>query len=79
MALVYNYNDDVAAAVFISGLQVSHTFYKHLVKHDVTKMRDILSLGLKNKYRSRMLPGAKLVALPNEGIKGSKRNHSLFL
>jgi len=45
MALVYNYNDDVAAAVFISGLQVSHTFYKHLVKHDVTKMRDILSLS----------------------------------
>ena len=42
MALVDNYNDDVAAAAFISRLQVTHSFYNHLVKNDVTKMRDIL-------------------------------------
>jgi len=42
MALVYNYNDDVAVAAFISGLQVTYSFYNHLVKNDVTKMRDIL-------------------------------------
>jgi len=41
-ALVYNCNDDVATAAFISGLQVTHSFYNHLVKNDVTKMRDIL-------------------------------------
>jgi len=42
MALVYNYNEDVAAAIFISGLQVANPFYKQLVKNDITKMRDIL-------------------------------------
>jgi len=42
MTLVYNCNEDVAAATFISGLQVTHPFYKHLVKNDVTRMRDIL-------------------------------------
>ena len=42
MALVYNCNEDVAIAAFISGLQITHLFYKHLVKNDVTKMRDIL-------------------------------------
>ena len=42
IALVYNCNEDVAAAPFISGLQVTHSFYKHLVKNDVTKMRVIL-------------------------------------
>ena len=43
MALVYNCNDDMAAAAFISGLQVTHSFYKYLVKHEVTKMRDIIT------------------------------------
>ena len=43
MALVYNCNDDVAAVAFISGMQVTHSFYKHLVKYEVTKMRDILT------------------------------------
>ena len=39
MALVYNCNKDIAVAAFISGLQVTHSFYKHLVKSNVTKMR----------------------------------------
>ena len=38
MALIYNCNDDVAAATFSY-----HSFYKHLVKREVTKMRDILA------------------------------------
>jgi len=41
--MVYTYNDVVAAAAFINGLQVTHSFYKHLAKHEVTKMRDILT------------------------------------
>ena len=41
MALVYNCNEDIDVAAFISRLQVIHPFYKHLVKNDVTKMRDI--------------------------------------
>ena len=41
---MYNYNDDVVAATFINGMQVTHSFYKYLVKHEVTKMRDILTL-----------------------------------
>jgi len=43
MALVYYYNGDVVTVVFISGMQVTHFFYKHLVKHEVTKMRDIVT------------------------------------
>jgi len=39
---VHNCNENVAATAFISGLQVIHSFYKYLVKNDVTKMRDIL-------------------------------------
>jgi len=42
MALVYNCNEDVAAATFISRLQVTNPFYKYLVKNDVTRMRHIL-------------------------------------
>ena len=42
MTLVYNCNEDVATAMFITGLQVTHLFYKHLIKNDVTMMRDIL-------------------------------------
>ena len=42
MALVYNNNEDMAVAVFISRLQVIIPFYKHLVKNDITRMRDIL-------------------------------------
>ena len=42
IALVYNCNEDVAVATFISGLQFIHPFYKHLMKNDVIKMRDIL-------------------------------------
>ena len=42
MALVYNCNEDIASAAFISGLQVTNSFYKYLVKNDITKMRDIL-------------------------------------
>ena len=41
--MVYNCNDDVTAVMFVSGLKVTHSFYKHLVKYEVTKMRDILS------------------------------------
>jgi len=42
MVMVYNCSDDVAATTFIVGLQTDH-FYKHLAKHDVTNMKDILS------------------------------------
>ena len=47
MTLVYNCNDDVVAAVFISGMQVTHS-YKYLVKHKVIKMRDILTRAQKS-------------------------------
>ena len=46
MALLYNCNDNVIAVAFISGLQVSHS-YKHLVKYEVTRKRDILSRAQK--------------------------------
>jgi len=43
IVLVYNYNDDVVVAAFISRMQVTHSFYKHLVKHEVTKISNILT------------------------------------
>ena len=47
MPLVYNCNDDVVAAAFIIRMHVTHSFYKYLVKHEVTKMRDILTRAQK--------------------------------
>jgi hypothetical protein len=41
-AKVHHCSDDVAAAAFISGLQVKHAFFASLVKHDVTEMCEIL-------------------------------------
>ena len=43
MALIYNCNDNVTTTAFISRLEINHFFYKHLVKYDVTNMKDILS------------------------------------
>ena len=40
MALVYIYNKDVVTVAFISELQPP--FYKHLLKNDITKMREII-------------------------------------
>ena len=65
MALVYTCNDDMVIAAF-SGLQASYFFYKHLVKYEVTWMRDILSQA--KRY------GVKPTTLPNEGMKGRYRN-----
>jgi len=42
MTLVYNCNEDVVAAAFISRLHVTNPFYKHLVKNEIIRMRDIL-------------------------------------
>jgi len=47
MVMVYNCSDDVVAATFIVRLQTDHSFYKHLVKHDITNMKDILSRAQK--------------------------------
>ena len=44
--MVYNCSDDVIAA-FIAGLQTYHSFYKHLVKQDITNMKYILSRAQK--------------------------------
>ena len=40
--MVYNCIKDAATTVFFSRLQVTHSFYKHLVKYEITKMRYIL-------------------------------------
>ena len=43
LAKVSSYDEDVSVLAFISGLHVSHPLYKHLLKHDVTRMSEILS------------------------------------
>ena len=67
MALVYNCNDDMAVAAFISGLEVTH-FYKYLVKHDVTKMRDIFARVQPEFYQS--LPQARRESEKQEAQPG---------
>jgi len=76
MVLVYNCNDDVATAMFINGLQISHSFYKHFV-HEVIKVRDILSraqtyIQIEDANRDETNHS------PNEGMKGRNGNQSLF-
>ena len=39
--------DVVMTAMFIAELLADHSFYKYLVKHDITNMKDILSRALK--------------------------------
>ena len=43
MIMVYNCSDEVTATTFSAKLQVNYSFYKHLVKHNITNMKDILS------------------------------------
>jgi len=43
LAKVPNCDGDVSALVFISGRQISHPLYKYLLKHDVTRMNEVLS------------------------------------
>jgi len=40
---VSNCDEDVPALAFICGLQISHSLYKHLLKHNVTRMSKVLS------------------------------------
>ena len=40
---VSNCGEEVAALTFISGLQVAHPLYKHLLNHNVTKISEILT------------------------------------
>jgi len=75
MAHVYNYNEDVAATMFISGLQVTHSFCKHLVKHEVTKMRDILFRV--QKY-IQIEDETAANRSPKKGGEGESRNHNLL-
>jgi len=68
MSLVYNCNGDVATAAFISGLQVTRPFYKHLVKNDVTKMRDIIVEHRSTCKLTRRL-GLPPAAHPDKGLR----------
>jgi len=43
LAKVPNCDEDVSALTFIIGMQVSHPLYKHLLKHNVTQMSEVLS------------------------------------
>ena len=71
MALVYNCNEDITVATFISGLQVTHSFYKYLVKNKVTKMRDILIQTQKYMQIGKATRSAT-TRPPKEGSEGEK-------
>ena len=40
---VPHYGEDVSTLAFISELQVFHQLYKHLLKHDVPRMSEVVS------------------------------------
>ena len=71
MVLIYNCNEDVAAAAFISGLQVTNPFYKHLVKNDVIKMRDIL-VRTQKYIQKEEATRATSNRLPRQGSEADK-------
>jgi len=37
LANAHNYNEDASTLTFISGLQITHPLYKHLMKYNVTR------------------------------------------
>ena len=39
---VSNFGEDVSTLAFTRGLQVSHSLYKHLLKHNITQMSELL-------------------------------------
>ena len=43
MAKVCNCSEDVLVLAFISELQVPHPLYKHMLKHDISQMSEVLS------------------------------------
>jgi len=43
LSKVPNCGEDISALSFINGLQVSHPPYKHLLKHNITMMSEVLS------------------------------------
>ena len=75
MALVYNCKDDVAVAAFISGLQVTHSFYKHLVKYEVTKMRDIF-IRAQKYIQIEDVTRASANCLPKHGVNRRGNRYS---
>jgi len=75
MALVYNCNVDVATTAFISGLQVTYSFYKYLVKNDVTNIRDILVRAQKYMQIKEATRGATNRP-PNKVLRARSRSSS---
>jgi len=43
LSKISNYGKEVSTLAFVSGLQVTHPLYKHLLKHNVSKMSEVLS------------------------------------
>ena len=76
ITLVYNYNEEVVPAAFVSGLQVTHSFYKHLIKNDVTKRRDIL--GQAQKFMQTEETNWSVITRPlNKDLRVRSRSNSL--
>jgi len=42
LAQVHNYSEDASALTFMSGSQITHPLYKHLMKYNVTRWSEIL-------------------------------------
>jgi len=71
MAMVYNCSDDVTAVAFIAGLQTDYPFYKHLVKHDITNMKDIMYRAQKYVQLEKETQNS-MIQLPKQERDGEK-------
>ena len=68
VALVYNCSDNVIVVAFIAGLQISDSSYKHLVKNDVTKIKDILSRA-RSMYNWKKQQGIQQTTPPDMKLR----------
>jgi len=70
---VSNYGEEVSSLAFISGLQVTLSLYKHLLKqHNITKMSKVLSRSQPYILEEVMKASSNHSAEPGDG--GAKPN-----
>ena len=70
---VSNCGEEISTPAFFSGLQVTHPLYKHLQKHNVVKMSEILSRAQRYiQVEEVMKDSSNHSAKPGEGGGKSK-------
>jgi len=73
---VSNYSEEVSALVLIIGLQITHPLHKHLLKHNIAKIREVLSWAQSYiQLEKTMKASSNHSAKPDDGGGKSKSAH----